>query len=122
MYQNMPNYYQPQMRNMPSQQGLKGYPVSSLEEARAAIIDFDGSIFVFPDLANKRVYTKQINLDGTVTLNMYEKTELPPPQSAIDSTQYVSKTDLENVIAELKTLITANKSQSIETKKSNITF
>jgi hypothetical protein len=38
--------------------GLKGRPVSSIEEARATTVDFDGTIFYFPDLANKRIYTK----------------------------------------------------------------
>lgn len=56
---------------------LKGRPVSSLEEARATTIDFDGSVFFFPDLANKRIYTKQINMDGTASLNMYELQALP---------------------------------------------
>ena len=56
---------------------LKGRLVSSIEEARAQTIDFDGSVFYFPDLANKRIYTKQINLDGTSTLNMYELKEIP---------------------------------------------
>lgn len=46
--------------------GIKGRPVSSIEEARAISIDFDGSVFYFPDLANRRIYTKQINMDGTV--------------------------------------------------------
>ena len=32
-------------------------PVSSLEEARASVIDFDGSVFYFPDAATKRLYT-----------------------------------------------------------------
>lgn len=50
---------------------LKGRPVSFLEEARATTIDFDGSVFFFPDVANKRIYTKQINMDGTASLNMY---------------------------------------------------
>ena len=29
-------------------------------------------MFYFPDLANKKIYTKQINYDGTSTLNVYE--------------------------------------------------
>mgnify|MGYP006945383440 CR=1 FL=1 len=29
-------------------------PVSSLEEVRASVIDFDGSVFYFPDTANKK--------------------------------------------------------------------
>ena len=44
-------------------------PVSSLEEVRASAIDFDGSVFYFPDAANKTIYTKQINLDGTALVN-----------------------------------------------------
>jgi hypothetical protein len=51
--------------------------VSSLEEARATSIDFDGSIFYFPDIANKCIYTKQINIDGTANLQMYELKEIP---------------------------------------------
>lgn len=52
-------------------------PVSSVEEVRASSIDFDGSIFYFPDLANKKFYTKQINLDGTASIFMYELKEIP---------------------------------------------
>lgn len=64
--QTIPNYTQPNyLRPAQPQNGLKGRLVSSLEEARATSIDFDGSIFYFPDLANKRIYTKQINMDGT---------------------------------------------------------
>jgi hypothetical protein len=48
-----------------------------LEEARATSIDFDGSVFYFPDLANKLIYTKQINIDGTATMNVYELKEMP---------------------------------------------
>ena len=86
MYQNNYSYYpqNPQATQMPQAQpryqayaGLKGRPVSSIEEARAMSIDFDGSVFYFPDLANKRIYTKQINLDGTATILMYELKEMP---------------------------------------------
>ena len=52
-------------------------PVSSIDEVKASVIDFDGSVFYFPDLANKKIYTKQINLDGTASLNMYELKEIP---------------------------------------------
>ena len=53
---------------------LKGRPVTSLEEARAAQIDFDGSVFFFPDIANGKIYKKQINLDGTATLKEWRRT------------------------------------------------
>ena len=56
----LPSYYTTQIQQQ-SQPALKGRPVSSFEEARAMTIDFDGSTFFFPDTANKRIYTKQIN-------------------------------------------------------------
>jgi hypothetical protein len=52
-------------------------PVASIEEVKACPIDFDGSVFYFPDLANKKIYTKQINMDGTAAINMYELKEMP---------------------------------------------
>ena len=64
---NQPPPYQPRAYQQAPLQpmGLKGRLVSSFEEARASSIDFDGSVFYFPDLANRRIYTKQINIDGT---------------------------------------------------------
>ena len=98
--------YSPYLRQAPPQPGLKGRPVSSLEEVRAASIDFDGSIFYFPDLANKRIYTKQINMDGTAALNMYELKEikeetkegfvLPPIEN------FVTKDELQQVLTEFR--------------------
>lgn len=78
---------------------LKGRPVSSLEEVRATGIDFDGSIFYFPDIANKKIYTKQINPDGTFTLLMYEQKELPGP---IETSTYVTKQEFEQAIEILR--------------------
>ena len=72
-----------------------------MEEARASIIDFDGSIFYFPDLANKRIYTKQINMDGTAVLNMYELKEIPievPNAGA----QYVTREEFEAALLSLR--------------------
>ena len=77
MYQNYPNYFQNQQPTPLRPPGLKGRPVSSLDEVRGTTIDFDGSVFFFPDLANKRIYTKQINMDGTASLNVYELKNVP---------------------------------------------
>ena len=71
-------------------------PVSSLDEARASVIDFDGSVFYFPDAANKKIYTKQINLDGTSLLNMYVLQEIPTtPQPDT----YVSKDEFQQTVS-----------------------
>ena len=81
--------------------GLKGRPVASIEEARASIIDFDGSVFYFPDLANKRIYTKQINIDGTASLFVYELKEIPIEQE-ITSNQFVTREEFEAAIKSLR--------------------
>lgn len=80
------------------QMGIKGRPVSSIEEARAISIDFDGSVFYFPNLANRRIYTKQINMDGTASLNVYELKNEP----VVSSPQYVTREEFETTLAQLK--------------------
>ena len=105
--QVVPNYTQPNyLRTAQSQNGLKGRLVSSLEEARATPIDFDGSIFYFPDLANKRIYTKQINMDGTATLNMYELRETPAmnenPQVPQSINNFITRDEFEQVIGQIQ--------------------
>jgi hypothetical protein len=62
-------------------------------------IDFDGSVFFFPDLANKRIYTKQINIDGTSTINIYE---LSPQTTNNSSNSYVTRNEFENLVTHLQ--------------------
>ena len=75
-------------------------PVSSIEEVRACPIDFDGSVFYFADVANKRIYTKQINVDGTASINLYELKI--PTQADQNETSYVTRQEFEMVINQLK--------------------
>ena len=99
------NYYQPQQAatyQPPARSiGLKGRPVSSIDEARASSIDFDGSVFFFPDLANKCIYTKQINMDGTATLLMYELKEIPIQSQP----NFVTREEFENTITQIKNFL-----------------
>lgn len=122
---NNQSYYQPQRTNTiipPSQQpqpafiGLKGRPVSSLEEARAAAIDFDGSVFFFPDLANKRIYTKQINLDGTASMNMYEYKEVPT--EAFNSSNFVTRQEFDETLNDIKGALNMIAQQTQQQKNS----
>lgn len=119
MYNGYPNYnpYNPVYRGteqlMPYQQQQsmiqKVRPVSSLDEVRAAQIDFDGSVFLFPDVANKKIYTKQINLDGTPSIKIYALAEDTPPAPT-----YATKEELETAIMNLTNLI-----NSAERKENN---
>lgn len=68
---------QPQMANY-----IKCRAVTSFDEAKASMIDLDGSIHIFADIGNGKIYTKQINLDGTATLKTYALDE-PEPIPAV---------------------------------------
>lgn len=112
MYGQPTNYYfQPQQQPLrgidyiqnqyQSASGLKGRPVSSIEEVRAAQIDFDGSLFIFPDIANKCIYTKQISATGSAILNKYNLQN--DMQNSLPT--YVTKEEFDTIINQLKTAI-----------------
>lgn len=113
-----PNYYQQSMRQpiapppvpMPNAIGLKGRPVSSLEEVRAISIDFDGSVSFFPDLANKRIYTKQIGMDGTAILNMYELCEVPIQQTVAQG-DFITRKEFEEALNGFKAMLIQQQQQ-----------
>ena len=83
--QMQPNFMQPQMRQMPQvnytptnpyrnapSNTVKCIAVTSIDEAKASMIDLDGSLHVFTDTTNKRIYTKYIDLDGNPKFEIYE--------------------------------------------------
>ena len=106
--QQQPIYQQSVYRQAQPINGLKGRFVSSLEEARATPIDFDGSVFYFPDIANRRIYTKQINIDGTASLYVYELRESPIEKDAssfVPSVEkFVTREEFEQVLQQLRLL------------------
>lgn len=138
------NYPQTQYQAPPQQMGYGGYrpatqyptwgtalptsmqvrPVSSVEEVKACPIDFDGSVFYFTDVANKRIYTKQINLDGTVLINLYE---LKTDQTA-NALQYITRQEFEEAINKLYDTIKptetvqSSTAQSSEVSKAQFEF
>ena len=109
--QNYTNYY-PQ-RTI----SLKGRPVTSLDEAKASPIDFDGTVFYFPDVANNCIYTKQINMDGTVSLNLYTLTDFPVAAPApMENPNYITREEFEQSIQALKDTFLKKKKQTQEFK------
>lgn len=108
-YQN--NFYRPQVssyltdQQQQQQTVIKGRPVASIEEARVSMIDFDGSVFYFPDVANQKIYTKQINLDGTASLKVYQLVE--NPQTNINNSSFelpdnlVTKEEFDKTVSQL---------------------
>ena len=105
-YQPTQNYYYQPQTVQPRQPllGLKGRPVTGLEEVRAAAIDFDGTISFFPDLANGKIYTKQCNVDGTASLNMYELKEIPVTPT-VNANTYVTRDEFNQAMSALKQVL-----------------
>lgn len=97
---------QPPVMRVPIQPTLKGKPVTSIDEVRATSVDFDGSISYFPDLANNKIYTKQINMDGTSKILMYEAVEIP--QSVVPTPQdYITRTEFETAMSKIQQILSA---------------
>ena len=100
-----PGYPQPQQ----PQSQIKGRPVSNEEEANAAMIDFDGSLFVFPDRAHGKIYTKQLGLDGNIIFLKYslDTGAAPPrpisePVPSVDLSGYATKEELSQGLDSMK--------------------
>lgn len=101
-----PNNYQMQnTQQMGTQmQVIKGRPVSSYDEAKASMIDLDGTLFVFTDIANHCIYTKQILLDGSAELKTYvlqEQKQNETKRSGELNEGYVLKKDFDITVKEL---------------------
>lgn len=107
---------QSMQQNLPFQY-LKCRPVASKEEARACQIDLDGSLWVFTDVGNNKIYTKQINNDGTATFKTYVFTE--EKENQYNSSEYVTKEELNQVVQNL--MATFNNS-SIPNENKDLSF
>lgn len=129
--QNRLNQLEQQMMQTPSSYGtgqfqtptqniLKGRPVVSIEEARASQIDLDGSLFIFTDIGNKKIYTKQINLDGTASLNTYSLVEDNNSASPKEE-RYVSQDEFTQTISMLKAELEKLKGEGIKNESSTVT-
>lgn len=111
---NRPQYYENQYNNF----GLKGRQVSSIDEVKAMTIDFDGTIFYFPDLANNRIYTKQVNpMNGMAQMQVYELKEQPVSATPPQNNNYITREEFEKAIAELRKQSTPSMPVATEKQK-----
>ena len=114
-----PNGYQQQYFNIPQTQNrlqelerglnnqvprpsFKAVPVTSFDEARAAMVDFDGSLNLFVDIQNNQIYTKQLNLNGLAELKVYKLVDEAPNRPA--QVAYVTKEDYDILLEEVTDL------------------
>jgi hypothetical protein len=70
----------------------------------AAQIDLDGSLWVFTDIGNGKIYTKQINRSGTADFRTYTFTQEEDPYASAQNT-FVTKDEFNKVIQALSAAI-----------------
>lgn len=103
---------------------LRGRPVTSMEEAKVAQIEFDGALNIFTDIANKRIYTKQINLDGTSSFNVYCQTEIEP-EKPLKVSDYVTREEYNELLNKFENFVAAvtnpSKQAAQTPQKKNVT-
>lgn len=108
MYNQQPQYMQPQPVQQPIQQQVYCRPVTSEDEAKGALIEFDGSLNIFTNLKQGIIYTKQLENDGTAPLKKYvlvtddSQEQVPtssmvPAQNPVDMSDYVLKKDFDDL-------------------------
>lgn len=113
----MPNPYQPRFSSPDMQynqaqtpkQMMKLIPVTSFDEAKAAMIDFDGCLNVFVNMQNGEIYTRQWSVNGTATPIIYRKVESEPaiPQNVNQpqrTESFVSKEQFNALFARVENL------------------
>ncbi len=93
-------------------QFLKCRPVASKEQARAFQIDLDGSLWVFTDVGNEKIYTKQINTDGTATFKTYSFIQdEEPAMTAVTSNDYVTRDEFTKALQKIMAAMQVGNSQ-----------
>lgn len=105
---NYQNYVNQMQQNL-----IKGRAVTSIDEVKGSMIDLDGSLFVFPDIGNNKIHTKQINLDGTATIRTYVL-EL---ENKKEEKQYIEKGEFENIVNKMNERINQLQNKINKTKE-----
>ena len=108
MQQLQPMQQQPQQAmQQQSINILQGQQVADLETVRGFNIPLDGTVSYFPSTTGDTIYTKQLQLDGTVALRTFKLTENKEENknNNIDLDQYVKKDEFDKVKSVLNSLL-----------------
>lgn len=93
---NMLQQQQQMQYNQQMQGLLKGRQVSNFDEVKSAMVDLDGTPNYFIDNANKKIYVKQIGLDGSAVYDVYEKVNPNISQKPVDTP--VMHSEIEDIV------------------------
>lgn len=107
-YQNYNRYEQMPQVPMPQQSTMNNTPkmrvVTSIEEARAAQIDLDGTPTLFRSPAEGKIYEKSIGLDGLPVFNIYQRVDAATQQQPVYA-EYKAVQNLQERVVQLENLL-----------------
>lgn len=86
--------FQPQMK-----QGLQGEVVESYDVVKALNYPLNGTTSYFPTTDNSKIYTKQMQFDGSMKINTYVLEQ--PKEENAEQPKYATIEDIENIFNKL---------------------
>lgn len=102
MNQLQPQIPQPMQTPIQTEKFFKTLPVTSFDEAKAAMISFDGSLNIYVDTQHDRIYTKQLTNNGLAELKVYTLSKENEPSENI--VEYVTKVDYDKLLEKVNKL------------------
>lgn len=102
MNQLQPQIPQPMQTPIQTEKFFKTLPVTSFDEAKAAMISFDGSLNIYVDTQHDRIYTKQLTNNGLAELKVYTLSKEDKPSENI--VEYVTKVDYDKLLEKVNKL------------------
>ena len=102
MNQLQPQIPQPMQTPIQSEKFFKTLPVTSFDEAKAAMISFDGSLNIYVDTQHDRIYTKQLTNNGLAELKVYTLSKENEPKENV--VEYVTKADYDKLLEKVNKL------------------
>ena len=102
MNQLQPQIPQPMQTPIQTEKFFKTLPVTSFDEAKAAMISFDGSLNIYVDTQHDRIYTKQLTNNGLAELKVYTLSKESEPKESV--VEYVTKGDYNALLEKVNKL------------------
>lgn len=96
------NIQPPLQNSMQTDKFFKTLPVTSFDEAKAAMISFDGSLNIYVDTQHDKIYTKQLTNNGLAELKVYTLSKEDKPSENI--VEYVTKADYDKLLEKVNKL------------------
>jgi hypothetical protein len=81
---------------------LNGHPVSNINEAKAAQIIPNGTMYYYPSIGEEKIYVKSTDMNGSMVFNIFTLSKEKDRSETILDTLQAKIQSLEKAVSELK--------------------